>query len=583
MEKSELRTKAQIYINNEKELFFKNEIKELLSKENWDELNDRFYTDLDFGTGGLRGVIGGGNNRMNNYVVSKATQGLANYINKNIKGDKSVCIAYDSRNFSEEFALVTALVLCANGIKAYLFSSLRPTPEVSYTVRELKCTSGIVITASHNPAEYNGYKVYWQDGGQIVPPHDKGIIEEVRKVESDINYIDKEEAINKDLLLYVDEILDRKYVQMIKSHSLRPFLINEKGKNIKIVFTPLHGTGAMLVERIFTELGINFITVPEQREGNGDFPTVKSPNPEEASALKMAIELAKKEKADLVMATDPDSDRLGIAVPDGDDWQIITGNQLGSLLEDYILSTLKELNSMPLNPSIVKTIVTTELQKKIADLYGVKVFNVLTGFKYIAEKIKEFEHTGHNYIFGGEESYGFLVGTEVRDKDAVSAAAMTAEMTLFNVNQGISVLDRLNKIYEQAGYFEEILISKVFKGESGQKTIKTLMEDLRINPPKEIGQLKIVKIKDYLTSSTKDTISENSSNDIDLPKSNVLQFILQEGTIVTARPSGTEPKIKFYASSGSNPGMDLNEAKKSVKEKLNKISLFVDKLIKKYE
>ena len=573
MEQNELLELAREYIAAENHPHFKEEMQSLLDAQDYDELSDRFYTQLSFGTGGLRGVIGGGYNRMNPLMVRRTTQGLACYIKENSGSSApSVAIAFDSRNFSSDFAETAALTLCANGIKAYLFSSLRPTPVLSFAVRELGCTSGIVVTASHNPKEYNGYKVYWSDGGQIIAPHDTGIIEEVRAVEGEIPSMGRAEAEQAGLLVSIDREIDDAFVELIKSYSLRKELMHERGKELKVVYTPLHGTGTMMVERILSEAGIQVITVPEQREPDGDFPTVKSPNPEEASAMKMALELAASEKADLVMGTDPDSDRLGIAVPDKDgSYLLLNGNQLGSLLVDYILLSHSEAGTMPSNPRIVKTIVTTELQRLIAESYGAESYDVLTGFKYIADLMKRFEFTGEEYIFGGEESYGFLVEREVRDKDAVSAAFLTAEMALYNRSLGRSVLDHLNDIYKRFGLYRESLISAVFKGERGAKTMSELMETLRSSPPEKIGESGVEKVKDYLDGTTLDRTKGSREENIDLPSSNVLQFLLADGSMVTARPSGTEPKIKFYASCCSATGVPLDEAEDAVRRKLEAI------------
>ena len=562
MEKNEIKKLAEEYIRLEKVMDFRDEVSKLLSEENYSELGDRFYRELDFGTGGIRGVIGGGYNRLNPFIIRKTTQGLANYINKAVRRDDtggsgskaSVAIAYDSRRFSPLFALEAALVLCANNIRVNLFTSLRPTPELSFAVRELGCTAGIVITASHNPAEYNGYKVSWSDGGQVVEPHDRLIIEEVRKsAGEDIREMTEKEAAAKKLLKYIDREIDEPYLEMVKGCYLRPDLVREKGKTLKIVYTPLHGAGRIPVEKALKDAGIDVITVPEQAEPDGNFPTVKFPNPEEASAMALALKLAGEVDADLVMGTDPDSDRIGIAVPDGGGFTLINGNQLGSMLSYYILSTLKAQGRMPDKPAIIKTIVTTELQRLIGDSFGVRVYDVLTGFKWIADLIARFEKTGENYIFGGEESYGFLVGTRVRDKDAVSAAVVTAEMALFSRENGMSVLDFLNSIYEKYGYFRESQVSGTFKGQSGLEIMKNLMGGMRSSPPEQIGGIRIKEARDYKNRIT--------INNIKLPEADVLQFSLEDGSMITVRPSGTEPKIKFYISCREKPGKKLEQAK----------------------
>ncbi len=571
MEKNDLIRLADEYIGLEKNRVFSDEISGLLKKENFDELNDRFYKQLDFGTGGIRGIIGGGYNRINPYIIQKTTQGLANYINRAVKsGSGSVAIAYDSRRYSDIFAKEAALVLCANNIKVYLFTSLRPTPELSFAVRHLGCTAGIVLTASHNPAEYNGYKVSWSDGAQIVEPHDRLIIEEVKKAGSDIRMMDEKEALKRGILEYIDSRVDKPYMEMVESCFIRKDLIREKGKDLKIVYTPLHGAGRTPVETALSNAGINVITVPEQAEPDGNFPTVEYPNPEEASAMKMALELGKKEKADLVMGTDPDSDRIGIAVPDRGEYVLINGNQLGSMLSYYILSSM-DMKGAVEKGAIIKTIVTTELQRLIGESFGVKVYDVLTGFKWIAKLIADFEKTGETYLFGGEESYGFLVTDRVRDKDAVSAAALTAEMALYNLSNGMSVIEYLDSIYEKYGYFREDLISKTFKGEKGLKVMGALMDSLRTKTPVKLGGLKTASVRDYL----KGVVIEG----LTLPSSNVLQFTLEEGSIVTVRPSGTEPKIKFYISCRENPGAALDKAKEAVIKKISDIKQDINRII----
>lgn len=568
MDKTAIENAARTYLSRESHPYFTEDLEKILAAENWEELEDRFYKDLDFGTGGLRGVIGGGDNRLNPFNIRKATQGLANYIKAQGLDAPSAVIAYDSRNFSDLFAKEAALVLGGNGIKTYLFSSLRPTPELSYAVRRLGAAVGIVVTASHNPPEYNGYKVYWADGGQLVPPHDKGVITEVRKVTDDINVLDEEKALASGQLVMIDEIIDDPYIEMARKYLLRPELTNEKGGEIKVVYTPLHGTGTLLVERLLSEMGITTLTVPEQREPDGNFPTVAFPNPEEPAALKMAVDLAKKEKAHLVIGTDPDADRIGIAVPGPDgEFVLLSGNQLGTLLGDYIFLTRKELGTMPENPRLVKTIVTTEMQGLVAEKYGAGWYDVLTGFKYIGEKIKEFEKSGETYVFGGEESYGFLVTPEVRDKDAVSAAAVTAEMVLYYHSRGKTLLDRLEELWNEVGYFEELLVSKTIKGIKGAQIIQEIMTDLRQAPPAEIGGVAVKEVRDYQNQTV-----------LPLPKAEVIQIRLADDTIVTARPSGTEPKIKFYASLRGKPGRPLKEAKADVARRIEAVRAYLDTL-----
>jgi phosphoglucomutase len=581
MTKAELKDAAELYLGGEFNPNFAQEVESLLEQENWDELTERFYTSLSFGTGGLRGTIGGGTNRMNTYMVARATQGLANYVNQAADDQEpKAVIAYDSRNYSDIFAETAALVLAGNGIKTYLFSSLRPTPELSYAVRQLGATTGIVVTASHNPPEYNGYKVYWKDGAQVIPPHDKGIIAEVQKITTDFTIMDKEEALEKGQLIYIDEAIDRPYLDMIKAQSVQPDLFRTHGDKLKVVYTPLHGTGGALLPQLMEDMGVDLIPVPEQSEPNGDFPTVTSPNPEEASAMKMAVELAKEKKADLVIGTDPDSDRIGIAVPQGEDFVLLNGNQLGSLLADYIFDAHKKLGSMPAKPVFINTIVTTDLQRKIASSYGAETMEVLTGFKWIGEKIKGFETdgSGRTYVFGGEESYGFLMGDSVRDKDAISSAAITIEMALDNLAKGRSILEHLDSIYSRFGYYKEILISKVFKGLSGLEKMQGFMDSMRGNPPATLGGIAVSQVKDIQEDTVTDLASANKSPGAGLPRSNVIQFVLSDGSLVTIRPSGTEPKVKFYASCTTDE-KDLSAAKAAVDKKIAAISDNLDDLL----
>ena len=542
MEKSEILERAKAYIAAEQDERFRKEIEDLIAKEDYTELEDRFYQTLEFGTGGLRGIMGGGTNRMNTLEINMATQGLANYVIKAFPekakaGTLSAVVAYDSRLNSDVFAEATALIFAANGIKAYLFSSLRPTPELSFAIRTLKADTGVVVTASHNPRMYNGYKAYWNDGAQVIEPHDVGIIEEVNKVK-DVKTMTRVEAISTGKLVIIDKEIDEKFWDMCKAQLFRPDLIKEKAKDVRIVYTPLHGTGAMHVEKVLGDLGLNILTVPEQREPDGNFPTVEKPNPEEKPALKMAVDLATKEKADGLMATDPDSDRFGTAFPDKDgNFVLLSGNQMGALLMEYVFLSRKELGRMPANPACIRSIVTSPFGDYICKKYGVKMFDCLTGFKWIANVEANFEKAGtHNYVFGLEESYGYKVEKEVMDKDGVSAAAMCAEMILYWRSQGKSLLEHLDDMYKEYGYFEDRAISQNFPGQSGVQTMKEIMAKLRSNPPATLGGQKVVKVRDLM-------------NDPDLPKSNVLQFYLESGTIVSARPSGTEPKIKFYINS----------------------------------
>jgi phosphoglucomutase len=580
---NDVRGRAEEYLKYEQDGQFRSEVEELLNSGQVEELEERFYRDLEFGTGGLRGIIGGGFNRMNPLVVGRATEGLARYIleqGEKPAGEFRAVIAHDSRRYSETFALQSALVFAAHGIHAYLFPSLRPTPVLSFAVRELQASAGVVVTASHNPQSYNGYKVYWADGAQIVAPHDRRVIEEVLSVDGAPRRIGKEEAINKGLLTYLDESMDDAFVAMVKRQSVRPELLKERGSSLSVVFTPLHGTGAPMVERVLGELGVQVTTVPEQREPDGEFPTVKFPNPEEASALELALELGKRESADIVMGTDPDADRLGIALPGPDGFTLITGNQLGVLLADYILGGRKELGTLPEKPVFVTTIVTTGLQRKVAESYGVHVELTLTGFKHIATIMRELDaHPQQGtYVMGDEESYGYLIGTEVRDKDAITATVLTAEMALYLVSQGKSVLDRLNEIYTQHGYHEEIQISRYFEGQSGGDVMSALMRTLREQPPSQIAGEAVVKVYDYQEQTIRS--SEGTvEGTLELPQSNVLQFALADETVVSARPSGTEPKIKFYASVSEKPGVPLASARKTVGGKLNAIRDWVEQTI----
>ena len=574
MNKDEIISRAKAYIEAEKDAGFKKEVEDLIANAdaNLNELEDRFYRNLEFGTGGLRGVIGGGTNRMNTYVINNATQGLANYFIKTFpekaaKGELSAVVAYDSRRYSDVFAEATALIFAANGFKTYLFTGLRPTPELSFAIRTLGCDTGVVVTASHNPPQYNGYKAYWNDGAQVIEPHDVGIINEVNSV-TEVKSIDKEEAIKSGKLVLIDSLIDEKYWDMCKAQLFRPELIKEKAKEVKIVYTPLHGTGAMHVEKVLGDLGLKVITVPEQREPNGNFPTVEKPNPEEAPALKMAVELAEKEKADVVMATDPDSDRFGSAVPGKDGkYVLITGNQMGVLLTDYIIHSRKELGKMPANPAIVRSIVTSPMADKICAKNGVQLDECLTGFKWIAAVMAGYEKSGNNnYIFGFEESYGYNVETDVRDKDGVSAAAMCAEMTLYWRSVGKSLLERLEELYNEYGYFQDVAIAKNFPGSSGVDTMKNIMANLRKDGLKSLGGKKVVKIRDVGEQIIYDPANPAAKEKLDLPSSNVLQFFLEGGTVVSARPSGTEPKIKFYVNATVPVDKGLDAAKAEAKE-----------------
>jgi phosphoglucomutase len=586
MDKDTILAQAKEYIHTEKDVHFKTEVEKLLAVEDWKELEDRFFRNLEFGTGGLRGVIGGGYNRMNTLVVKRATQGLASYVRKAFPdkaatGTLAAAIAFDSRHYSAEFAEAAALIFAANHIKAYLFSSLRPTPELSFAIRQLGCDTGIVVTASHNPAQYNGYKAYWNDGSQVIAPHDTGIIEEVNRVTA-IEEMDKNEALAQGLLQIIDKEIDAPYQAMVRSRLFRPALIKEKAADVKIVYTPLHGTGAMHVESVLSSLGLQVITVPEQREGNGDFPTVSFPNPEEAPALELALTLGKKVGADVVMATDPDADRLGIAVPNrAGEFTLVTGNQLGTLLADYIFLSLKETGKMPAKPAMVNSIVTTGMQQRLAASYGAVCIECLTGFKWIADVWRKSEAAGTpTVVFGTEESYGYLVEPEVRDKDGVSAAAMTAEMTLYWQSQGKSLLDRLDELYQANGYWQELGISKYFQGSEGPAIMQGIMESYRKQVPTMLGGIEVEKIRDIRESVWKYPAQPDRREPVDLPESDVLQFYLKDGTVVSARPSGTEPKIKFYASCCTEVGSDgILAAKAEAARKLEAIKKDIRQVI----
>ncbi len=507
------------------------------------ELTEAFYRDLEFGTGGLRGIMGAGSNRMNKYTVGMATQGFSNYLKANFpdKEQISVVIAHDSRNNSRYFTTVAADIFSANGFKVYLFDDLRPTPELSFAIRHLKCQGGIMITASHNPKEYNGYKAYWEDGGQLISPHDKNVIAEVEKIES-INEISF--TGNPALIETIGEEVDKVYLEKVKALSLSPEVI-ERQKNFSIVYTPLHGTGIKLVPDSLKNFGFtNVHIVEKQAVPDGNFPTVVSPNPEEPAALELAIQKAKAISAELVMATDPDGDRVGIAVRKGEDFVLLNGNQAASLLIYYLLTKWSENGKLTGNEFIVKTIVTSELLFDLADKFKVAHYDVLTGFKYIADIIKRFEGE-KTFIGGGEESYGYLVGDFVRDKDAVISCSMIAETAAWAADRGTNLYEMLKDLYVKFGFYKEKLVSIVRKGKAGAEEIQRIMDDFRTHPPKTLGGSKVVSIKDYENSISHDLVT-NTKKPIDLPKSNVLQFFTENGSKISIRPSGTEPKIKFY-------------------------------------
>jgi phosphoglucomutase len=540
----EVENKVNQWLNGNYDAATKSTIQDLLDEKNYTELTDAFYQDLAFGTGGLRGIMGTGSNRINRYTLGAATQGLANYLKKSFPDIQiKVAIAYDSRNNSPEFARITAEVFSANDIYVYLFEELRPTPELSFAIRELGCQSGVVITASHNPKEYNGYKAYWVDGGQVVAPHDKNIIAEVNKVGvDDILFEGKPENIE-----LISTAIDEKYLAQIKALSFSPEVIKRQ-KDLKIVFTPIHGTSITLVPQLLEDMGFeNVHIVEEQATPDGNFPTVVYPNPEEAEALSMGLAKAKALDADLLMGTDPDADRVGIALKNHKgEWQLLNGNQTATLLINHLIQARKKAGKMQGNEYIAKTIVTSNLLDDIAIKNGLEVFNTLTGFKYIAEVIRENE--GKKYFLGGgEESYGYLAGEFVRDKDAILACGLIAEMVAFAKDQGKSPFEQLIDLYVEYGYYYETLVSLTKKGKAGAEEIKAMMQGFRDNPPKTLGGSAVVKLADYNSSELTD-LKTREKTPISLEKSNVLQFFLEDGSKVSARPSGTEPKIKFYVS-----------------------------------
>ncbi len=565
----EIKNKVNQWLEGSYDAATKASIQALLDAQNYTELTDAFYQDLAFGTGGLRGVMGVGSNRVNRYTLGAATQGLSNYLKQSFPDTAlKVAIAHDSRNRSKEFARITAEVFAANDIYVYLFDDLRPTPELSFAIRELGCQSGVVITASHNPKEYNGYKAYWVDGGQIVAPHDKNVISEVNKVAvDDIKFDGKPENIEM-----IGAAMDEKYLAQIQALSFSPEVIKRQ-KDLKIVFTPIHGTSVTLVPQILQQMGFeNVHIVEEQALPDGNFPTVLYPNPEEAEALSMGLAKAKELDADLLMGTDPDADRVGIALKNHHgEWQLLNGNQTATLLINHLIQARKKAGKMQGNEYIAKTIVTTNLLDEIALKNGLEVFNTLTGFKYIAEVIRENE--GKKYFLGGgEESYGYLAGEFVRDKDAILACALIAEMVAFAKDEGRSPFEKLIDIYTEYGYYYETLISLTRKGKAGADEIKAMMQGFRDAPPKMLGGSAVVQLADYNASEMTD-LRTGEKTPIDLETSNVLQFFLEDGSKVSARPSGTEPKIKFYVSVktplNSRAEYDATEAK--MKEKVAQI------------
>ena len=554
----------------------KEELRGIASDEK--EIEERFYTELEFGTAGLRGVIGAGTNRMNVYTVRKATQGLANYILK-VGGEKrGVAIAYDSRHMSPEFADVSALCLAANGIKAYVFESLRPTPELSYAVRKLGAIAGINITASHNPPEYNGYKVYWEDGAQITPPHDTGIMDEVKAVKdySDTKTMDKDAAIAAGLYQTIGADIDDPYIAELKKLVIHQDAIDAVGGELKIVYTPLHGTGNIPVRRVLKELGFaNVYVVPEQELPNGDFPTVSYPNPEAAEAFELGLALAKKVDADLILATDPDADRLGVYVKDAKtgEYHSLTGNMSGCLIGDYIIGQKKELTGLPADGAFVKSIVSTNMADAIAKYYGIELIEVLTGFKFIGQKILEFETTGKGtYLFGMEESYGCLPGTYARDKDAVAASMMLCEAAAYYKTKNMTLWGAMIQMYERYGYYKDEVTSITLKGMEGLEKIQEIMNNLRANAPKEIGGYQVTAVRDYKNDTITDTAS-GAVKATGLPSSNVLYYELTDDAWVCVRPSGTEPKVKFYF---GIKGTSLEDADRKASDMKEAVSALVE-------
>ena len=540
--------------------------KELIAiKDDEKEIEDRFYKELEFGTAGLRGVIGAGTNRMNKYTGGKATQGLANYILEQGTQDKGVAISYDSRRMSKEFSLLTALILNANGIKTYLFENLRPVPELSFTVRKLKCTAGVMITASHNPPKYNGYKVYWDDGAQIVEPRDKEIIAKVRAVESfsEIKEISKEEAIEKGLFNVIGTEMDDEYISVLKSKILNPEIVKEQGKKLKVVYTPLHGTGNTIAGRLFKEIGMeNVYVVPEQRDPDGEFPTVSYPNPEDKAAFKLALELAKKEDADVVLATDPDADRLGIFAKDAKtgEYMEYTGNMSALLIAEYRIEQMKEKGILPEDGMFITTIVSSDLAKAIAKYYNLECIEVLTGFKNIGRIMRqEEEKNGMKYVFGFEESYGCLIGDYARDKDGIAAVMALCEAACYYASKGKTLWDAMEDIYKKYGYYKEAQVSIVMEGAEGAEKIKEMMTNMRNTPVEKIGEYKVLTFKDVEKDYVKDMVTGEESK-TGLPKSNVLYYALEDNNWCCVRPSGTEPKIKLYM--GVKGTSDEDAAKK---------------------
>jgi phosphoglucomutase len=571
---TQTRQQIQTWLDGNYDAETKAAIQALLDANNETELTDSFYKDLEFGTGGLRGIIGVGSNRMNRYTVGAATQGLANYLNQNFPGQEiKVAIAHDSRNMSPEFARIVADVFSANGIKVFLFSALRPTPELSFAIRLLGCKSGVVITASHNPREYNGYKAYWTDGSQVVAPHDANIVAEVNKIQSidDIRF-----AGNYDLISLIGEEVDAEFLKTIQNNSINPAVIKRQ-HDLKIVYTPIHGTGITLVPKALELIGFtNVHIVEEQATPDGNFPTVVYPNPEEHEAMSMAMQQAKALDADLVIATDPDADRVGAAVKNqAGEWQLLNGNQMASLIIYYLLQAWKDAGKLHGKEFVAKTIVTTNIIDAMCATYGVPCYNTLTGFKYIAQVIRELEGK-EKFIAGGEESYGYLIGDAVRDKDAIASCAMIAELTAYAKDQGLSLIDFLTQMYQKYGFYYEGLISLTKKGKAGAEEIQKMMADMRSNLPESVAGSAPIEVLDYQNLTSKNLRTGEVTaipQGMGIEHSNVIQLILEDGTKVSARPSGTEPKIKFYVSVHTplNSPEDYDATLNSLKEKVKAI------------
>jgi phosphohexose mutase family protein len=565
LEKS-IQEKIENYKKYEKNPRFLKDLDELLSKNDEKAIYERFYKDLEFGTAGLRGIVGAGTNRMNSFVVAKATQGISNYLiktyttfSKNI--DLKAVVAYDSRNDSAEFAKMASLIFAGNGITCYLFSSMRPTPELSFAIRSLGCHTGVVLTASHNPPEYNGYKAYWSDGVQITAPHDEAITKEVLNVK-EINLLDEEKAIEKGLLKIIDKAIDDPYIESLLSLVTEKKAIDKVKNKLKIIYTPLHGVGARFAEKVLEDFDV--FTVPEQREGDGNFPTIEYPNPEDPKALKLAIEYAKKENANIIMATDPDADRFacGLKTNNGD-IRLLTGNQIGVLFFDYLCQTkLKDISS----PLIIRSIVSTHMVDEIAKKYGVKVIECLTGFKWICGIAEKEEVRGENtYIYGFEESFGFNFANGVRDKDGIAATLIFAELTSYWLSKGKTVLERLEELFKEYGLFMEKTINKTYQGSEGVKIMQGIMKKVREKNLSSIASVKVLKIRDVL-DGFEYFVDENKKTKIELPKSNVLQYLMEDGSIISLRPSGTEPKIKAYIVYRQNYEKIKENAKKKILE-----------------